>query len=103
MVTKLQTNLHTIKEIIPRIKKIEMQYEFAFDIEIHLYNGSKKLIMPVAEVRRHILLLKVLEQQRLVERKAENLDFTVLKCVSIEDDCPEYGGFNKSCTRHFLT
>lgn len=55
--------------------------------------------MPVVESKRHILPLKVLAQQNIAIRRAEDVDLAFLKCVTGDEACPEYGGFNTKLAR----
>ena len=50
--------------------------------------------MPVGEIIRSVLSLKVLAEQSVIRRRAQDLDFEFLKSIACVPKTPENGGFN---------
>ena len=60
---------------------------------------QKKPSMPTGESIRSVLSLKVLAEQSVIRRRAQDLDFRFLKSIACVPKTPEYGGFNTKLAR----
>ena len=69
------------------------------DVQIKHYHGPKKPNMPESEGIRAVLPLKVLAEQIIVRRRAQDLDFEFFKSVACVPKTPEFGGFNTRLAR----
>ena len=56
-----------------------MKKQVTFDLDIKHYHCPKKPSMPASESIRSVLSLKVLAEQSIIRRRAQDLDFGFLK------------------------
>lgn len=87
------------RESIPRIPKADMSKPNDFEIQVHRYQGPKRVPMPESCSRKNVLPLKVLCSSVISERRAKDLDVSFLNEVINNDSCPEYNGYNTRQTR----
>ena len=76
-----------------------MKEQVTFDLDIKHYPGPKKPSMPAVESVRSVLTLKVLAEQSVIRRGAQDLDFGCLKSIECVPKTPEYSGFNTKLAR----
>ena len=66
------------KVSIKRIKKEDMKKQVTFDLDIKHYHGPRKPSMPAGESIHSVLSQKVLTEQSVIRRSAQDLDFGFL-------------------------
>ncbi|KAG0723664.1 hypothetical protein GWK47_005447 [Chionoecetes opilio] len=93
------TSTYINDDTIRRLKKIEMADEISPDVPVQCYSCPKKPTMPIDKAVHQVLPLKVLAQQNISVRRAQNLDFCFLKHVAETPLPTAFGGFNTQLAR----
>ena len=83
----------TSEDKINRLKQNELNDEIIPDLPIQRYTGPKKPNMPIHEINRSVLPLKILAQQSVQLRRANSLDFQFFKSVVSDASTTEFGGY----------
>ena len=68
-------------------------------VSISYYHCTKKPEMPEEVLKKCVLPLKVLAQQRILVQRSKFHDFDFLRSVATKPSTPEFGGFNTKLTR----
>lgn len=68
-----------------------MKKQVTFDSDIKHYHGPKMPSMPAGESIRSVCPLKVLAEQSVIRRRAQDLDFEFLKSIVCVPQTPDYG------------
>ena len=96
---KIVDHTQNTKVSIKRIKKEDMKKQVTFDLDIKHYHGPKKPSMPGGDSIRSVWSLKVLAEQSVIRRRAQDLGFGFLKSIACVPKPPEYFGFNTKLAR----
>ena len=82
------------REPIKRLKKSELSKLPLEDIEMKIYAGEKKPVMPETHAKIGVLPLRVLCHQVIITRKSKEDDFGfILDSVTLQNT-PDYSGYN---------
>ena len=84
---------------IKRLKKENVKDSTPSAIPISYYHGPKKPEMPEEVLRKCVLPLKVLAQQRILVQRSKFHDSDLLRSVATKPSTPEFGCFNTKLTR----
>ena len=84
---------------IRRLTREEMKMPVAEDVAVHRYKGPKKPDMPEQMARRAVLPLRVLPHQTVQLTRSRHLDLKFLKRVTLEENAPEFAGYNVALCR----
>lgn len=83
---------------IRKLKKHEMSNPVCPDVPPQMYEGPKKPPMPQTTAVKQVHPLKLLCEQNISVRHAQNKDIAFLKDV-LSEDTPEFGGYNTKLSR----
>ena len=94
-----QTEHSDNTEVITRVKRNDMSKPIDYEINIERYTGPSKPKMPTHAARKTVMPLKVLAEMTIVGSRAKEMDFSFLKTLSNDDNCPEFNGYNTKICR----
>ena len=81
-------------KVMQRISKDEMSEPVDYNIDIHRYHGPTKPPMPINAAAKSVLPLKILCQQVISMQIATKQDFDFLSDIILEENIPEFNGYN---------
>ena len=84
---------------IKRLKKENVKDSSPSGIPISYYHGPKNPDIPEEVLKKCVLPLEVLAQQRILVQRSKFHDFNFLRSVATKPSTPEFGVFNTKLTR----
>ena len=94
-----QTEQSDNTEVITRVKRNDMSKPIDHEINVERYTGPSKPKMPTHAARKKVTPLKVLAEMTIVGLRAKEMDFSFLKTLSNDDNCPEFNGYIPKCVK----